>query len=351
LKITFIIFSLDAGGAERVVSTFANFFSKKHEVDVLIYKDSPSFYELNPQVNLNVIEHKRSVKYPFKRIRNIFFRIWALRKELLYRKSDVYIAFTTTMNLYTIIANLFLNKKIFISERVDPNATQLPPFILLLRNLIYSKADQLIVQNSTQYYYFKQRVNQNKIAIIPNPIVKNNFLNKEDKTTHIVNIGRLADQKNHLDLIDAFTKANLECDLYILGDGPNKTKLMDYIMQINMQNKIHLIGIEKNIYKYLKPNWIFASTSKYEGQPNALLEAMNAGLGCIHYDCPSGMEEIIENNVNGFLIPMGDAELFSIKLKELYVQSNKRESMGLNAKKSVQRFQTENIAKEWYNLF
>ena len=351
MKITFLIYSLDPGGAERVVSILANYFCKMYEVQILTFKESPPFFDLNPQVKLNVIEYRKSTKYPLKRIRNIFFRIRALSKEMHNRNSNFYISFTTTINLYTIIANFFLNKRIFVSERVDPESIYLPSFKLFLRKLIYSRVDQLIVQNSAQYNYFKQILNQNKITIIPNPIEEIHLRIKDDKSTHIVNIGRLVDQKNHLDLIDAYTNANLECDLYILGDGPNKTILKDYILQLKMENKIHLVGYEKSISKYLNPNWIFASTSNYEGQPNALLEAMNAGLACIHYDCPSGIGEILENNVNGFLIPMGDVELFSSKLKTLYYKSDKKISMGLNAKKSVQSFKTETIAQKWQDLF
>ena len=117
-----------------------------------------------------------------------------------------------------------------------------------------------------------------------------------------------------------------------------------------MQNRIHLVGLQKDVYKYLKSDWIFASTSNYEGYPNALIEAMNAGLACIHYDCPSGIGEIIDNEVNGYLIPMDESNMFSSKLKELFFEKQKRNLLGINARMSVQKLQVKNIADKWVNL-
>lgn len=350
MKITFIIYSLEAGGAERVVSILANFFSKKHDVEIFVFSEAPVFYKLSPKVRIKAIQYKKAKNLPLKRLRDSFSRISALKKLFIERKSHIIISFTTVINLYSIIANIFLNKKLIISERVDPKAHKLSAKIVYLRNLLYPLADKLVVQNHVQYRYFIKKLKKNKLVIINNPvekIVPNSLI---DEKVHIVNIGRLAEQKNHFALMDAFINANLMCNLYILGDGPMKSNIEEYIIKNNMQHRIHLVGLQKDVYKYLKPNWIFASTSNYEGYPNALIEAMNAGLACIHYDCPSGIDEIVENEVNGYLIPMDEYSMFSSKLKELFFDKHKRNLFGSNARKSVQKLLINNIAKQWLKI-
>lgn len=350
MKIAFIIYSLEAGGAERVVTILANFFSKKHDVEIFVFSEAPVFYKLSSKVRIKAIEYKKASKFPFKRLRDSYSRISALKKLLIERNSHVIISFTSVMNLYSIIANIFLNRKLIISERVDPKAHKLSPKIVLLRNLLYPLADKLVVQNNAQYQYFIKKIKENKLVIINNPIEKIAPNSSVDDKVHIVNIGRLAEQKNHFALIDAFINANLMCNLYILGDGPMKSQIEKYIINNNMQNRIYLVGLQKDVYKYLKSDWIFASTSNYEGYPNALIEAMNAGLACVHYDCPSGIDEIIENGANGYLIPMDKSSMFSSKLKELFFDKRKRNLFGSRARKSVQKLLTNNIAEQWLQI-
>ena len=350
MKITFIIYSLDAGGAERVVSILANIFSKKHDIEVIVFSNAPAFYTLSPKVRIKIVEYKKAKKFPLKSWRDSYSRISALKKLFATRKSHVFISFTTVMNIYSIIANISLNRKLIISERTDPKAHKLIPIIILLRNLLYQLADKLVVQNNAQHDYFIKKVKENKLVIINNPIEKISPNSSVDDKVHIVNIGRLTEQKNQFALIDAFINANLMCNLYILGDGPMKTHLEEYIFKNNMQNRIHLVGLQKDVYKYLKSDWIFASTSNYEGFPNALIEAMNSGLACIHYDCPTGIGEIIQDEVNGCLIPMNQNKIFSSKLKELYNDKAKRNLIGFNARNSVQKLQVENIANEWLKI-
>ncbi len=103
------------------------------------------------------------------------------------------------------------------------------------------------------------------MVVINNPIEKIVPNSSIDEDLHIVSIGRLVKQKNQFALIDVFINANLTCNLYILGDGPMKPYLEEYIIKNNMQHRIYLVGLQKDVYEYLKSNWIFASTSIYEG--------------------------------------------------------------------------------------
>lgn len=105
--------------------------------------------------------------------------------------------------------------------------------------------------------------------------------------------------------------------LVIIGEGTERHKLENTIEQLNLKDKVVLLGQVKDVESWIQKAKIFAFTSFYEGYPNALAEAMVGGLSCLSYDCPMGPSDIIEDNINGYLIPLGDKELYIQKLNKM----------------------------------
>ena len=347
-KITFIIYSLDCGGSERVVSLLANYFSINNHVEILVFSSNPSFYSLNNNIKYTIINYKKFNDF-FSKF-NSLSRIIALRKLFRKRKGNVFISFTTTINLISLISNLFLNRKLIISERTDPASENLSFLKSFLRSLTYTLSHHLVLQNKAQYNFYKSIISESQISIIENPISQFEPANYLNTDVNIINIGRLVETKNQIDLIDAFIKSKLNCKLYIIGEGPLKEKLHNYIISRNQKDKIFLVGLIDNVNDFLHSNNIFASTSILEGYPNALLEAMNAGLSCLHYDCPSGVNEIIKDGHNGLLSPINNVELFSSKLIMLYSDKELRNKLGNNAIMSLKELDIESISSKWLEL-
>ena len=347
-KIVFIIYSLDCGGAERVVSLLANYFSTNNHVEVLVFSSTPPFYRLNNNIKYTIINYKKFNHF-FSKF-NSLSRIITLRKLFRKREDHVFISFTTTTNLISVISNLFLFRKLIICQRVDPVSENLSFVKSFLRFILYPLASHLIVQNHSQKAFFKNKILKSKLSVINNPISKIESVNFPDNTVNIINVGRLAKEKNHIDLIDAFINSNLNCKLFIIGEGALREKLSNYILSKNMESKIVLLGLKSNIYEFLNPNWIFAATPNFEGYPNALLEAMNAGLACLHYNCPTGIDEIIADRHNGLLSPPGDVDLFSSKLIKLYKDKELKNKLGNNAKKSLKKLDIEIISNKWLEI-
>jgi glycosyltransferase involved in cell wall biosynthesis len=106
----------------------------------------------------------------------------------------------------------------------------------------------------------------------------------------------------------------------------------------------------KDVIKAYTSGCIFIMTSRFEGFPLVLIEAMQCGLPCIAFDCPQGPREIIEDEKNGFLIPYDDDALFIEKLTFLIENPEEREKMGRAAKESVKRFDKEKIMNQWKEL-
>ncbi|MDA8639585.1 glycosyltransferase [Flavobacteriaceae bacterium] len=351
MKIAFIIYSLEMGGAERVVSELANKFSeKKSNIFIILISQKKSYFELNSNITLIHLPVLTDPSSIFIKINNTFKRLYFLRKVILENDITNIISFTTTINIYSLIVSFLTPAKIIISERTDPLAHKLDSILVVLRKLLYRFANKVVIQNKVQYDFYSKHVNSKKLLIIPNPvkkIVDDIHLNKE---VNIISVGRLIPSKNHIELIQCFKDAEINCKLIIIGDGDQKETIVDFLKKNDLQNKVELLGSQKDVYKHLNPNWIFASTSLYEGFPNALIEAMNAGLNCIHYDCPSGINEIIEDDINGYLIPLNSKEIFTQKLKEVYQNSEKRIVISNNARNSVQKLQVENIVDKWLEI-
>lgn len=352
-KIVFVIPSLTAGGAERVVSILANEFVNFNDVEIIqLYKDTP-FYSLNKNVRLKYCKKKYSPKTNIlKSIANHIFMVYKIRK--LIRDADVIIGFTTTCNIYTVLTSKLTGIPCIISERINPNCNISNKIWERLRKYLYPKANKIVVQTSLVKDYFMPFVNESKLEIISNPIdselTKYRDLNAE-KENIILHVGRLDKQKNQELLIKAF--ANIPHNgwrLVLIGEGYLKDKYESLINKLNEQNDIFLLGKTNTVYNEYNRARIFALTSDYEGFPNALIEAMHFGVPCISTDCPSGPSDLIINSENGFLIPVNDQNALETRLIELMEDESLQEKFSKNAIKSTAQFKAEKITKEWMVL-
>jgi len=354
-KIIFIIPSLTSGGAERVVTTLANELIQDFDVKIIqLYKSQP-FYKINKGIKL---DHCRENFNPnlstFKSITNHFFMIRNIYK-IIKQDSDITIGFTTTSNIYTVIASRLLKKPCIISERNNPNYSISNNYWNFIRKKVYPFADKIIVQTEEIKKYYLNTIKSYRLKIIANPIdpqlakFRNDSVNQKENI--ILNVGRLNHQKNQELLIKAFCNIpHTDWKLLIVGEGDQREFYQNIINELNEQENIQLVGRINTIHEeYTKAN-IFAFTSNYEGFPNALIEAMYFGLPCISTDCPTGPSELIDDNKNGFLIPIDNQKILEQKLSQLMKDEKLRNIFGANAKIKVSVFEASIIASEWRNL-
>ena len=135
-------------------------------------------------------------------------------------------------------------------------------------------------------------------------------------------------------MIRKLTDAGLDVKLEIIGDGPDRQGLDYTIKRLGLQDRVTLAGRMKHdaIIKYLQASDIYISTSSAEGLSNAVLEAVASGLPVVAFDC-EGMNELIENGYNGFILPFGNLETMCENIRLLNADRQLMLSMGQNGSK------------------
>ena len=160
---------------------------------------------------------------------------------------------------------------------------------------------------------------QSKIHVLPTPVISSRLLAR-DEIPHpwfcshdipvVLGVGRLQRQKDFSALIDAFAlvREKVRCRLVILGEGPLRTELEAKVEGLRLTRVVDLPGFVENPFPYFRRARVFVLSSRYEGMPNVLLQAMACGTPVVATDCPSGPRECLENGRYGALVPVGDIE-------------------------------------------
>lgn len=350
VSITIIVPSLRSGGMERVATVLATHFSKiqSNRIDLITLKSTPAFYDLSP----DVVKHEppsRFEKIP-KYFRAIMLYFW-LRRKIISLESSFIISLGEGYNGFVITSALGLNKRLIVSNRASP-ISSLNGFRGLLNPILYKYSSGVIIQTEKAKNILKLKYKDSNLKVIGNPISIPQVIEFKERPKHILNVGGVGGRKNQDWLIKYFslTKGNDIWKLFIVGDGPNLKKCKDIALTVSNGQNIHFEGKQKDVWKYYEQSSIFAFTSTSEGFPNALGEAMAAGCAVIAYDCVAGPSDLIDDGVNGFLIPLGDERLYVEKLQQLMDDEDLRLKFGMNARIKMKQFEANRIAKQYFDF-
>lgn len=353
INIMFYIGSLGNGGAERVITNLANYFADKYNVILLTSYRASWEYSLDDKVKrLSIDDNLPSLRS--KIIKNIM-HIREIKRIIKKEKISLSVSFMGEPNIRNIFANLFSKAKTIISVRTDPSREYPGFFGKLERKWLLGLADGCVLQTNDAKTYFSKKI-QKKSVIIMNS-VKNSFFHVEHhpEIGKMVTCGRLTEKKNHEQLIRVFAKVKNAfpfAKLYIYGDGPLKEKLSGLIETAGLVDSVFLMGQTDNVADVLSSADLFLLPSKYEGMPNALLEAMAVGVPCISTDCPcGGPSMVIENGVNGILIPVDSDDALYNSIESLLSNRTKMSSIGKRAKETSIAFSPTAINKIWADYF
>jgi len=342
LKLAFVISNLNKGGAERVVSLLSQELSKQHEVYIILFDNSIAYEYSGKIIDINC----KSVKGRIGKIFNVLKRRTRLKKIFAKKRFDKIFAFMESAYLpailtgYPIIASVRNNTKVYskyVTKYILPNAEKI---VAVSKDI--EKQLNIFGMKNTQ--------------TIQNPIViDDKYKIKEDLTQFkpfILAVGRLHDQKNFNLLIESFKKSKFqnELKLLIVGEGKKREDIEILILENKLENKVFLLGQKDNVKDYYLQCEMFVLSSKYEGFPNVLVEALSNSCASISVDCPTGPSEIIENNENGLLLSNGNINEMIKSIDKLYSDEKMKDKFRKNGKKSISHLNIEKIVKQWLEL-
>lgn len=338
-RVLFVVPFLSGGGAERVVSVWTSELAKLNcDVHLLVFYRLEDEYPLDTKVVIHSIEKNGKIVYDSL---TKWQKLKALRQALKEIRPDVVLPFVTHVGIMVSIAKIGLPLKVIETIRIDPRYSPQKCIFRWLRNISIFFSNRCIVQNITQLNYFPKFM-QKKISVFSNPIA-NEFLEKgkeftERRIQRVVAIGRLEKQKNYPMLISAFSKilkSNIDLYLDIYGEGSLQRELNNLINCLNLHDRVFLCGRTKEIATVLRRYDLFILSSDAEGMPNSLMEAMAVGLPCISTNCPTGPADIIEDGVNGILIPVGDEDALIKAITKMVENVNNAIEIGRKARETI----------------
>jgi N-acetylgalactosamine-N,N'-diacetylbacillosaminyl-diphospho-undecaprenol 4-alpha-N-acetylgalactosaminyltransferase len=368
-KIAFLINSLSSGGAERVVSTLLNSMVNKYECHLILIENN-IFYKLDERINIIHINESNNMSPILKFIRLPFIS-YKLSEVIEKYNFGTVVSFLNRSNYMNIISNVFNKHHVIISERGMPSIQYkygVQGFVnrILIKKLYY-KSDKIIANSIGNSLDLVNNFNIENVITINNPCdIKNiNKLSRENirldkKSFTFITIGRLDIGKNHQLIINAMK--DMDAKLYIIGDGKLRKELAKQIKNLNLINKVFLLGHQKNPYKYLSKADCFVFSSNHEGFPNVLVEALACGLPVISTDCQSGPREILAPNSDmhfqlnkdmelakyGILTPIENSKslikamnliMYNQDLQESYINKSKQRANDFNLKNIVKKYE------------
>lgn len=362
-----------AGGTERTISNKANYFADVLGYEVAIVstenENTEIFYEWSPKIKLVNL----SVYYSgFKNANSITKLFQYQKKHRLYRKKLEQFIFDYNPDVviscfwydYTFLYKINHPCKKFLEfhfsrfyKLVERPNLSLPQHLYLKwahwkEKQIVSKYDKFILLTERDQELWGNPKNS---VVISNmctfyPEQMPNYTRKR-----VISVGRLSHQKGFDLLIDIWVKINEKFphwELHLFGDGADDYKqiLNNKIADGNLDSVIKIHPNTNDILKEYLDSSIYAMTSRYEGLPMVLIEAMSVGLPVVAFDCDCGPADLIKPDINGFLVPMGKDEEWIKKITNLMMDSDLRSTIGNNARKSMISLNPDSVMQKWLNI-
>jgi glycosyltransferase involved in cell wall biosynthesis len=373
VNIVLLVSSMGSGGAERVASTLVNAWAKRGDTVTLVVTFNgrgTCFYPLADGVRLLYLADLAGLNR--RGVSGYAARLFVLHTLIRDCKPNVVISFLTNVNLAAILASAGLRVPVIVCEHNDPTADGRSRFWRLACRLAYPHASLVTLLTENAAARFRKMVpGVRRVAVLPNPLPLELFevsrvplvsdeaylsiSTDKDRRRRLVSVGRLHEQKQFDVLIAAFASlagAFPQWELWIWGDGPKRGELEAQIAAAGLSLRVFLPGKTASPWTEMARSDVFALSSRFEGLPMALMEAMGLGVATIAFDCRSGPRELMRNGSDGLLIPADDANALQEGLRRLFADDTLRAELGHRAAHSIrERYSVDAVLRLWDELF
>ena len=341
---------LNQGGAERVITTLCNELDRTKFCLKLVLFKKEGYYLNHLKDDVEIIELNIS------RIRYSIFKIIPLINKL---KPDI--VFTGWGEISAFLSPLipFFSKTKFVTRETNVVSKHVTRKEILFFYRFYNNFHQIIAQSDDMKNDLIDnfKIHSSKIIKINNPVdfeminrLKEENIEQDNHTGYknIVSIGNLSQRKGFDLLLNVFSYLKNEpIKLTIFGDGPDKEQLLIQKNDLQLDN-VSFFGKVNNPFPFVKQADLFILSSRYEGFPNVLLEAGACGTYSLANNAPGGINEIIQEGINGEIYDINDAEGFASRIKQILNKSYQKEQIITSIES---RFSKKVIMNHYESLF
>ena len=347
-KIIIITKNMVGDGAERVIAQLSNYFVAQGKgCKIITLNDDEVFYALDRRVEVLPVGFKSSNK-----ILDKLMRYSVVRKMVCREKPDLVLTLPEEIGAYVLPALLGTGIPVYVSERNNPWVMPDVRITRFLRDHMYPFAKGVIFQTKTAMSFFPESIRRKGI-VLSNPVdaqrIPAQHTGEREKV--VVAAGRLSPQKNMPLLLKAFARFSVnhpEYKLRIFGEGELREELTELTKSLKISEKVEMPGRSTILLEKMNPCAMFVLSSDYEGMPNVLLEAMCMGMPAVSTDCPSGGPlELIEDGVNGLLVPVGDEKALWAAMEKM-TDPDYAKRLADNALKIREKLTSQEVFADWY---
>ena len=364
LRIACVISTMMPGGAQRVIAQMCDHFvAHGHDTTLVTLepKSAGSFFPVSDGVRLMPLG-RVSKSAGLGRVWRVAKWVRTIRRAIVSVRPDVVISFIDLTNVTVLMATRGLGVPVIVSERIDPHHHAIGRLANALRGITYPSAARIVVQTERAAQFFTGYP-ASKLVILANPVPAATAHARPAESLsngrwRIIGVGRLDPQKGFDLLVKAFARLAArfpEWDVVIFGQGPERAALLAAVEAHGLTGRFEVAAPTTQVAAELAASHVFAFPSRYEGFPNALAEAMVAGLPSTGFADVSGVEELIVSGRNGLLAAWGTRDEDAVQslaacLASLMTSAELRVRLGAAAAASVHKFAPDRILTAWDQL-
>ncbi|MEQ8247518.1 MAG: glycosyltransferase [Alphaproteobacteria bacterium] len=352
-RTSLVISDLGSGGAQRVLINLARLWLQQNlSVTVITFAGPESDFMVLPvkAARLNVGGYGPSNSLWESLVGNVG-RVRRLRKAIRDSRPDVVVSFLAATNILTIFATFGLNCRVVICERNDPKRQSLGRLWDFLRWLFYRFADVTTANSRDAIESLKRYVPAARLEYVPNPVIApEGVVAKNLPFPVILSVCRLSHQKAVDCVLRGFARvieSFPDWRLLVAGTGEDAADLKQLSARLGIESRVVWLGEVEDPWAYYAAAEVFVLASRYEGTPNALLEAMVSGVAPVVSDAILGADGLVLHNRSGLVFPVDEDRSLADALAQLMADEEKRKTIGRAARESVRRYLEDDAMLAW----
>ena len=282
-----------------------------------------------------------------------------LRALLQQQRPKRVLALLTKTNILCSAAVWDLPIHLVVSERNDPRLQSIDRLWSRLRCVYYRRADVVTANTEGVLEALQAMGPWQRLALLPNPLptaltLQDSHKPPVDREAEVLAVARLVPQKGLDVLIRAFASLPESVrdgwSLTLVGDGPELATLQALASDAGLRDLVHFEGFCSDPLVFMRRASIFALPSRFEGMPNALLEAMAAGLPSVVTDASPGPLEMVCNGHQGLVVPTDDVSAFAAALQKLMLDGDLRNRCGVAARTTLRALDWDVVESHWRSV-